>query len=172
MSKIFTALESHRENLPLRNIYLNATGIGKSGCEAIGDYLSSPHCKLESLYMSCNPVGDAGAIPLAKGLAANKSLLRLSMTSCGLKSPGAEAILTALQAHPRLMALNIGQSYATEDLSARYNWLDDRTVPSIKALIHASKTLKMLELGTLSSVRYHSEWPLLWTNINIDICRH
>ena len=85
--------------------------------------------------MSCNPIREAGAHALALGLAANTSLLRLSITSCGLKSSGAEHIMTALTHHPRIMTLNIGQSYATEDLNAQYNWLEDRAVPTVRSLI-------------------------------------
>ncbi len=103
--------------------------------------------------MSCNPVGDAGAVALAQGLAGNTSLLRLSITSCGLKSTGAEHIMTALRVHPRLMTLNIGQNYATDDLNARFNWLEDGVVPSVKSLVKESKTLRMLELG--KSCFYH-----------------
>lgn len=97
--------------------------------------------------MSCNPIGDAGAVALAQSLAGNASLLRLSITSCGLKSTGAEHIMTALKVHPRLMTLNIGQNYATDDLNARFNWLEDGVVPSVKSLVKESKTLRMLELG-------------------------
>lgn len=147
VARIFLKLSSCDHNLPLRNIYLNATGISTSACKAIASYLSSPHCKLQSLYMSCNPVGDAGAIALAEGLAGNTSLLRLSTTSCGLKSTGAQHIMTALKSHPCLMTLIIGQNYATDDLGARFNWLEDRVVPSIKSLVQESKTLRMLELG-------------------------
>ncbi|KAL8691559.1 MAG: hypothetical protein Q9218_003238 [Villophora microphyllina] len=87
--KLFNKLNSYKGSIPLRNIYLNGTGIGSKACEAIADYLSQPNCALEALYISCNPIGDAGALALARGLGINTSLLRLSMTSYGLKSPGA-----------------------------------------------------------------------------------
>ena len=99
VSRLFLLLVSHPGQLPLRNIYLNATGISTSACQAIASFRSSPYCKLESLYMSCNPIGEAGAHALALGLAANTSLLRLSIASCGLKSSGAEHIMAALTHH-------------------------------------------------------------------------
>ncbi|KAL8724122.1 MAG: hypothetical protein Q9181_006973 [Wetmoreana brouardii] len=114
----------------------------------MASYLSSAHCKLESLYMSCNPVGNAGATALARGLSSNASLLWLSITSCGLEPTGVEALMNALASHPRLMTLNVGQNYATDDLDARYNWLDDQVLPSVKLLVAESKMLKMLDLGT------------------------
>ena len=45
------------EQLPLRNLYLNANGIGKEACEGIAAFISSPVCGLESLYLSNNPIG-------------------------------------------------------------------------------------------------------------------
>ena len=75
--------------------------------------------------MRCNPIGEAGVHALALGLAGSTSLLRLSITPCGLKSNVAEQIMAALTYHPRIVTLNIGQSYATENLDARFNWLED-----------------------------------------------
>ena len=167
VARIFLELSSCDKDLPLRNIYLNATGISTSACKAIASYLASPHCKLQSLYMSCNPVGDAGATALAEGLAGNASLLRLSITPCGLKSNAAQHIMTALKTHPCLMTLIIGQNYATDDLGARYNWLEDRVVPSIKSLVQESKTLRMLELGE-SRFRDRAMAHLLFLSIDCN----
>lgn len=149
VAQLFYFLASQKQGaLPLRNIYLNAVGISTSACKAVAEFLALPDCRLESLYMSCNPVGDQAAKMLAQGLWANRSLHRLSMSSCGLGPTGANDIINALSPHPRLMTLIMGQSYATADLGARYNWLDDTVVPSAKSLITDSKTLKMLDLGT------------------------
>ena len=103
---------------------------------------------MESVYLSANPVGDAGANALAEGLASNNSLLRLTLASCGLGSQGAKGILQVLKSHPRVITVHMGQSYATEDLGMRYNYLKDDVVDSVKALVSNCKTLRMLELGT------------------------
>ena len=58
----------------LRNLYLNANGIGQLACASIGKYLADPHCALESLFVSTNPIGDAGMHLLADGLAKKKTL--------------------------------------------------------------------------------------------------
>ena len=146
--RLFSLLEIHRSPIALRHIYLNAVGIGHSACQSIAKYLSSPNCTLESVYLDANPIGDAGADPLAKGLASNTSLLRLTLASCGLKSEGAKSILQALKGHPRLMTLRMGQSFATEDLGMRYNYLEDDVVDSVKMMVSTCKTLRMLDLGT------------------------
>ena len=35
-------------HIPLRNIYLNAVGLGEAGCKAIAEYLTWPGCPVES----------------------------------------------------------------------------------------------------------------------------
>ena len=161
VAHLFSLLANYHGFISLRHIYLNAVGIGQSACNSLAVYLSSQHCPVESVYLSCNPIGDAGAKALAIGLACNSSLLRLTLASCGLKSQGAKSILQALKCHPRIMTLHTGQSYATEDLSMRYNYLEDDVVDSIKGLVSNCKTLRMLELGmtgmTLSALESISE---------------
>lgn len=150
VAQLFCLLARHiGPPIALRHIYLNAVGASKSACVALAGYLSHPDCELESLYMSANPVGDAGALALARGLENNTSLVRLSLTSCGLKTAGAKHFLKALEGHPCLMTLNIGQNYATEDLGMRYNFLDDGVLNGVQSFIRATKTLRMLELGTM-----------------------
>ena len=48
---------SSMSQLPLRNLYINAIGVGEEACKAVAAFLCSPACGLESLYMSNNPVG-------------------------------------------------------------------------------------------------------------------
>lgn len=135
--------------LSLRNIYLNGDGISTKACKAIASFLASSTCKLESIYMSSNPVGDAGAIALAAGLKENQSLKRLCIASCGIKTAGAARIFDALTGKPEFMTLAIGQHYATEDLGMRYNYLEDGVSNNLLAtLSHPACNLKMLTLDT------------------------
>ena len=154
---LFQSLATRHEGpLPPRHLYLNAVGAGKEACKAIANFLTSPACALESLYMSNNPVGDKGATELSAGLRNNKCLLRLSMDSCGLKGEGAGTMFDALSNHPRLMTLNAAQSFATKDLGSRYNFLTDDAVQPLVSLILECKTLRMLELGPTAI-----SWPLI-----------
>ncbi|KAJ7589596.1 hypothetical protein C8J56DRAFT_939043 [Mycena floridula] len=152
VEKLFSLLKSHYDNpsptsIGLRHIYLNANGIGAKAAQAIGDYLSSPQCELEGLFMSCNPVGDDGAAALASGLQRNTSLLRLTLASCGLKTAGGISILSSLQNHPKLLYLDIGQSFATQDLGQRYNWFEDGLESAVIQLIEHTTSLRGLNLG-------------------------
>jgi hypothetical protein len=74
---------SFTDAVPTFSIYLNAVGIGSNGATAIAKFLASPHCTLDALYMSNNPMGDIGVTALAAGLKSNKSLTRLTLTSTG-----------------------------------------------------------------------------------------
>ncbi|KAK3073706.1 hypothetical protein LTR53_004464 [Teratosphaeriaceae sp. CCFEE 6253] len=120
VAKLFALLADHQSPLSLRHIYLNANGISEAACKQIARFLASSACKLHSLFMSNNPVGDAGAAALASGLQDNTSLKRLSLQSCGLKN-----IKSLIHAASGLGILDLGQSYATEDLGMRCNWITD-----------------------------------------------
>lgn len=136
-----------KPELPLRHLYLNATGIGVGACRMIGKYLALESCPLESLYISNNPVGDGGASALAKGLMKNRGLVRLSIRSCGIKSTGAMAIMDAFNNHPNIKTLNISHSYATEDLNSRYNYLSDEVKDATFKLLGTSQSLRFLDFG-------------------------
>ena len=95
-----------------------------------------------------NPFGDEGARTLSDGLRQNISLKRLIVNSCGINTQGATSIFASLIGHPNLFTLSIAQSYATRDLNARYNFLEDGIAPSVAELIsHEKCHLKYLSLG-------------------------
>ncbi|KAL8913516.1 MAG: hypothetical protein Q9171_001704 [Xanthocarpia ochracea] len=148
VAKLFDMLTSaNKPALPLRNMYLNANGISVTACKSIAEYLATPNCRLESLYISNNPIGDQGALALAHGLEANSKLQRLSIRSCGLKNTGAIAIMNALSKHQNIMSLDISQSYATEDLGSRYNFFDDEIKDPTIQLMKTSQSLRLLNFG-------------------------
>ena len=116
---LFNKLATHDKPVALRHVYLNAIGIGAKGAVAIAQYLASPHCALDALYMTNNPLGNAGVAALAIGVKSNTSLTRLTLASVGVSDEGIIALCGALEQHPKLITLDIGQSYATEDLDSR-----------------------------------------------------
>ncbi|KAJ7465181.1 hypothetical protein FB451DRAFT_1488663, partial [Mycena latifolia] len=134
------------QDLPLRNLYLNCNGIGRKAAAAIAGYLAHPACKLESLYVASNPIGDAGALPLADALKSNESLLRINMCSTGLTSTGVSALCTALAAHPRIMSVDLAAANNTRVFGQRYNSLADRAVPHVVALMR-NPALRHVDLG-------------------------
>lgn len=122
VARLFTKLVHHvpQNPLPLRHMYLSTVGIGVKGATAIAEFLSSPECRLDAIYAGNNPLGNEGVIALAKGLRNNKSLTRLTLPSVGMSDDGAIALCEALCEHELMTTLDIGQSFATEDLGSRY----------------------------------------------------
>ena len=141
-------IDSALDSLPLRNIYLNGTGISTAACKAIAQFAASADCTLESLYLGMNPIGDEGATALSDGLRQNTSLKRFITDSCGINTQGATSIFASLIGHPNLFTLSIAQSYATQDLNARYNFLEDGIACSLVNLLNHEKChLRYLNLG-------------------------
>ena len=139
---------TYKSTVALRNIYLNAVGAGEKACWSVGLYLSHSLCPIESLYLCNNPVGHAGAIALAQGLASNHSLLRLNLASCDLTNEGVVAIFRALKAHPRLRSLGVHHGYMTSELGSQCNFFDDgvKDVPET-FIVRGPQTLRLLNLG-------------------------
>ncbi|KAH7356069.1 hypothetical protein BKA66DRAFT_515692 [Pyrenochaeta sp. MPI-SDFR-AT-0127] len=147
VAKLFTALARYDKPVALRHIYLNAVGIGAKGAAAIAKYLASPHCTLDALYATNNPLGNDGVTALAVGVKDNKSLSRLTLASVGVSDDGVIALCEALERHPNLTTLDIGQSYATEDLGSRYNWITDRSAFALHNFVACSPQLAYLNIA-------------------------
>ncbi|CAO2655066.1 Nn.00g117990.m01.CDS01 [Neocucurbitaria sp. VM-36] len=147
VTRLFTALSDYGKPITLRHIYLNGIGISVRGASAIARYLASPHCALDAVYATNNPMGNEGVAALAAGVKKNKSLSRLTLASVGLSDNGVIPLCEALEQHPRLVTLDIGQSYATEDLGLRYNWLTDRSAFALHNLIASSPKIAYLNLA-------------------------
>ncbi|TPX18211.1 uncharacterized protein E0L32_002720 [Thyridium curvatum] len=152
VAELFTLLAKHVPTnggrIPLQHIYLNGLGISVAGASAIGSFLASPHCQLQSLYMSCNPLGDDGAEALAgaMGKATSPSLARLCLQSTGLNSRGMRALCAVLKTWAGFRLLDVSQAVATQDLRQAYNYIDGAAVPAILELVDAGQ-LNYLDLG-------------------------
>ncbi|KAK5995543.1 Protein NLRC3-like protein [Cladobotryum mycophilum] len=133
--------------LPLRQLYINGNGISKEGAAAIGRFLASPHCGVTSIYMSCNPLGNEGATALAEALPKAPYLARLFLQSVGVSTQGAVALFKALTGHSGIRSFDLGQAYATEDLSQAYNYVDDAAVSALTEFLQGTPQLQYFNLG-------------------------
>ena len=137
----------------LRNLYLNANGIGERACASLGRYLADPNCALESLFLSTNPIGDAGMLLLAPGLAKNKTLKRFMCASSGITSKGLSYLASAITADHQLQTLDIGASQTTKAHAQKFNYFDDSSVDALKSLIMTPSLRWLTVGGTIMSVR-------------------
>lgn len=151
VSCLFDLLSKYEPNEPgkalsLKNLYLNANGIGPRSAASINRFLLSPHCNLEALYLSNNPLGDDGLIVLSTGLDQNISLKRLMLSSTGATSKGVKALLHNLTKHSTLTTLDLSQNYATQDLNAHFNYIDDSCTEAVIHFIQRTDNLRLLDL--------------------------
>lgn len=131
----------------IRNLYLNANGIGQSACASLGNYLANPSCTLESLFLSTNPIGDDGMLLLAPGLARNKTLKRLTCASSGLTGKGLSYLASAIaEAGHALHTLDIGASQTTKAHAQKFNYFDDASVAALKSLV-ITPSIRWLNVG-------------------------
>ena len=73
--------------------------------------VASPVFKtIKTLRLGSNPIGDRGAIALAKGLKDNTSLCELLLTYCGIGDAGAKAIFEALIGNKSLYYLGMSNN--------------------------------------------------------------
>ncbi|KAM0284139.1 hypothetical protein ACHAQH_002128 [Verticillium albo-atrum] len=133
--------------LPLEHLYMNGTGFSEAAAKALALFLASPNCRLTSIYLSSNPIGDDGAAALASAFKAAPRISRLFLQSTGLTTRGAQIICESLVSHPSIRCLDLGQAYATYDLGQAYNYIDDGAVPAISALLTSNSPLVSLNLG-------------------------
>ncbi|KDQ21410.1 hypothetical protein BOTBODRAFT_61117 [Botryobasidium botryosum FD-172 SS1] len=122
---IFAAL-SQNSGSALRHLYMGASAHGVATAQAAGRYLSSGRSKLASLYLSMSRFGDEGAEILASGLAKDKNLERLGLSSCGIGNEGAMRLADALADHPSLVSLDLGWRRGTYELGEEGNKIGDK----------------------------------------------
>ncbi|CRK20953.1 hypothetical protein BN1723_012221, partial [Verticillium longisporum] len=146
--EVFTNLAAYKDRLlPLENLYMNGTGFSEAAARALAQFLASPNCRLTSIYLSSNPIGDDGAAALASAFEVAPQVSRLLLQSTGLTTRGAQIICEALTSHPGIRCLDLGQAYATHDLGQAYNYIDEGAIQAITGLLTSTPSLASLNLG-------------------------
>lgn len=84
---------------------LSNNGIGRVGVAQLCEVL--PTCRLETLVLSTNSVGDEGAELLAQKLSGNAHLLTLDLGSNGIGDAGAAALAEGLKLNTTLTKLDL-----------------------------------------------------------------
>eukprot|EP01117_Protostelium_nocturnum_P008709 TRINITY_DN3121_c0_g1_i2.p1 TRINITY_DN3121_c0_g1~~TRINITY_DN3121_c0_g1_i2.p1 ORF type:complete len:460 (-),score=175.95 TRINITY_DN3121_c0_g1_i2:151-1530(-) len=142
-------------NNTLRNLYLNTNGLTVKTAKLIGDYLTSNGGdNLESLHLLINPLGDKGAIELARGITTNSSLKRLALGSCAIGKDGVEALVTALTTPleggktRKVNWINFGFGKGTYMFNGLANYLGDYGVTLLaEKLLPNLPSLRSLDLN-------------------------
>jgi len=172
-----------RGNGALRHLFLNVNGLTVKSARTIGDHLEGGSV-LEALGVDCNPLGelrllccgdtvltgcgvegDVGIAEIARGLAHDTRLVRLSLASCSIGPAGILSLVDALTpshirgaAHPRLGLLNLGFMKGTYVFNGLGNYMGDagldiiserllRYVPSLVSLDISHNQISKVGLG-------------------------
>ncbi|KAI9220375.1 hypothetical protein BC828DRAFT_405873 [Blastocladiella britannica] len=135
----------------LKHIYLDTNNLTPRAMAAWADVLAADNCSLESLSVSCNRLGDAGAEELARGLTKNTSLVRLVAASNGIGAVGARALARAAARHPTLAVLNLGYYRGTLIMGGISNVLGDAGALAVaEELVAADPSIHGLALRVLN----------------------
>lgn len=124
------------KNTTLKHLYIDANGI--TNISPLNNYICNGTSKLESLYISMNPLKNC--LSLLKALNGNEYLERLCLASCGLTETH-EFIDFYI---PNLKMLDLGMYKATFDLGQSYNSFDNLQV--FEKLLNNNKTIEYLSI--------------------------
>jgi Ran GTPase-activating protein (RanGAP) involved in mRNA processing and transport len=137
-------VESTGQNLKLEILHLSGNGISTAGAKSLARFLavqskvSSP-TRVHSVYLSLNPLGDAGVSALAKdGITEAQHMQRLFLQSVGLGNAGTTDLCATLKDHKGMRVLDLSQSFVTVELTQLFNYIDDDALPSLTDLLSSS----------------------------------
>ena len=140
---LFNAFKSNRT---LKHLYIDTNGLTVKSGRVIRLHFEHHDNHLESLYMSCNALGDAGACEIALGLKHDQRLKRLGLASNCIGVDGARALVDALISHRSLQQLNLGYMKATILLGGLDNVLGDEGATEISRLIRLNQHIRSIDL--------------------------
>ena len=138
--------EALKVNQTLKHLYLDTNGLTVKSGQTIRAHFESNKNKLESLYLSCNSLGDAGTCEIAAGLKYDRYLQRLGLASNCIGFDGTRELVDALIDHPSLLHLNLGFMKATVLLGGLDNVIGDQGAAEISRLIRQNHRIRSIDL--------------------------
>eukprot|EP01133_Synstelium_polycarpum_P018800 gene18800-22483_t len=143
---VSTLFASLMINTTLKHLYIDTNGLTVASAITVRKHLETGTNRLETIYMSCNYLGDKGAYEIAQGLASDKTLVRIGLCSNNIGATGAKALVDAIIPHPTLKFLNLGYTKATFVMGVLNNTLEDDGSVEIARLIRSNKVLRVIDL--------------------------
>ena len=135
--------ESLRKNKVLSMVSLAYCGITAEGARALFEVLIYQGSQCELINLSGNQFGNEGIIPIFKGLAAAKSLLKVQLCDCGWEDT--EEVMEAIQ-----LAFSTNKKLARYDF--RFNLISEEAVDKfISELVPNNQHIQDIELSTVIS---------------------
>merc|ERR1712232_1395384 len=140
-------VEGLRHNTTLRHLTISTNALTVPSAELFADLLSQEDCRLVTLVMGINRIGDEGCKVLSKAFYHNKHLQRLGLPSCRISDAGVAALTDALiqSKHP-LKLLDLGFMKATYAVKEVGNRLTDKSACALAAYLATNPPLQMISL--------------------------
>ena len=133
-------------NHAMKHLYLNTNGITEAGCHVIAEYFEAGGT-LESLYKSCNPIGDEGTEIVAKSLKRNTAIVRLGLASCAIGEIGITALCETFPTLPHLEYLNLGFTKGTYIFNGLPNYLGLEGITKLCTVLPSMCSLRYLDIN-------------------------
>ena len=127
------------DNITLKDLNLSGvTSITETGWRTIFSTLRTPSCRLERLYLEDSSINDTAALSLVNALANNKSLRALGL--CNNR-------LITIEGWGPLFEFLHSPTCILEELSLRFNGIDDEVVKSLTNALTNNSSLRCLVLS-------------------------
>lgn len=120
----------------LEQLYLSCNKIAQKGASDLCQYLTGRQCRLLTLDLSWNNIGQEGAVDFATSLPLNTTLLSLNLASNGLGDSGAQRL-----------AASLAQQQSLEDLNLSQNGVSDRTSFVLSQVLASHVSLRKVDLS-------------------------
>ncbi|KAK3249176.1 hypothetical protein CYMTET_41386 [Cymbomonas tetramitiformis] len=132
----------------LRHLYLNGNGLMLASVGSVCELLTSGKCKLQSLGLGCNRIGDQGAALLADALSFPEcdALIRLDISSAGIGPQGAASLGRMLMRNTRLLHLDVGYVRMTKPLFELPNRIRAEGAAALAAGLESNSSLLSLSV--------------------------
>ncbi|CAF1082908.1 unnamed protein product [Adineta ricciae] len=134
-------------NRTLKHLYIDSNGLTVKCAEVIRRHFEENDSCLETLYLSCNALTDAGTCQIAAGLKHDKCLQRLSLASNSVGPDGARSLTDALIHHPSLQQLGLGFLKSTTIFGGLDNILGNEGAAEISRLIQFNQHIRSIDLA-------------------------
>ncbi|CAF0847513.1 unnamed protein product [Adineta steineri] len=145
---LFNALKN---NSSLKHLYMDSNGLTAKSGQILRLHFEQKYNHLETLFLSCNSLGDAGTQELAVGLKHDQCLKSLSLSSNCLGFDGIKVLVDNLISNTTLQQLDLGYMKSTTVYEGLNNIIKDDSAAEISRLLQFNHYIRSIDL-TMNSI--------------------
>lgn len=141
---LLKAFESNK-NTTLKVLWLDTNGITYKSADLIANFIAA-NSSLVDLSLSCNRLCDIGIEKISKAIPLNTTLQRISFASNRIGPDGARYLSEALKDHKKINFVNLGFIKATSAVGEQGNFLGDIGAQYLSDMLKTNKSIRHLDL--------------------------